>query len=441
MSAVLAIIDQSTVSSSSPLVQSCLNLLKDFVCNEDFSLSSGTLKMLIQFPMFVDLEYVISVESYVAPLSLIKAIVKKKVQVPEIYDIADQKRIEQHFSFLVNNLSYKHPTGRQAVLDVLQALIGKFSKLDDLGKQPVLDQQSEILFLELARRLATDDCEDVLSKTGDVIKLLVGRISKDKADSSLERCLVWYNQEDSQAIAAQVIGLFIEARKEAFRKRIRDILLQEAKTILESVVQLQDAIEEGNITLFWKKAFYTLVMIEKLLKQFPDLCFGKGIIWEEEKSEKLVADSLLEKPSSLFTVAASLCSQLKEHGVTRNKDDDTKREKIITDNIVFAVPSLHSLIEQSNHHHEFWSILDKDEQVVYLKAFELLDSGKGRSTFLALALGKRTANDVRNVLIGSLLKRMEKIALDTESLQMRIVFNVYKDFAKTETRRVSPLRL
>lgn len=74
----------------------------------------------------------------------------------------------------------------------------------------------------------------------------------------------------------QVLGLFIEARKEAFPKHIRNILLQEAKTILESSLRLQNTIEEGSIPL-WKEAYYSLIMLEKMLKQFPDLCFEKDL--------------------------------------------------------------------------------------------------------------------------------------------------------------------
>lgn len=39
-----------------------------------------------------------------------------------------------------------------------------------------------------------------------------------------------------------------------------------------SAVNLQNTVEEGSIP-FWKEAYYSLVMIEKMLKQFPDLCF------------------------------------------------------------------------------------------------------------------------------------------------------------------------
>ncbi|XP_020872517.1 U3 small nucleolar RNA-associated protein 20 isoform X2 [Arabidopsis lyrata subsp. lyrata] len=492
----LLTIAQSAVSSSSPLVQSCLKLLTTLLDNKNITLSSEQLKMLIQFPIFIDLE---SDSSFVA-LSLLKAIVKRKLVVPEIYDIANQvsklmvnsqlesirkkckqillqfmvhytlseKRLEQHVNFLLENLRYEFPTGREAVLDMLHALILKFSE-PNLGKQSVLDQQSQKLFIQLTVCLSNETDNEVLPRVGAVIEVLIGRMSKDQVDSSLLYCLCWYKQQNLRAAAAQVLGFFIGAMKKTFRKHIYNTV-QDAKTILESAIcasslQLQDTVEEASLP-FWKEAYYSLVMIEKMLEQFPDLRFGKDLediwkmvfkfllhphAWLRNKSCRLlnhyfgalagrkrpechtfVVDSLLERPSSLFMVAVSLCFQLKEQPTMGNVDVD-----LLTANIVFAVSSLHSLIGQSDQetYNGFWSSLGEDEQVVFLKAFEVLDSGKGRSTFLALTSGKRTengeddGNDIRNVLIGSLLKRMGKIALDMEAVQMRVVFNVYKAFA------------
>ncbi|AAF79850.1 T7N9.4 [Arabidopsis thaliana] len=58
-----------------------------------------------------------------------------------------------------------------------------------------------------------------------------------------------------------------------------------------------------------------------------------------------------------------------------------------------------------------------------LDFIELQDFYKDRNSY-----GQHSENDVKNVLIGSLLKRMGLIALNMDSLQMR-VFNVYKAFA------------
>lgn len=130
----LLTIAQSAVNSSSPLVQSCLKLLTTLLGNKNITLSPEQLKLVIQFPMFVDLE---SDPSFVN-LSLLKAIVKRNLVVPEIYDVAVQvsellvksqvdsirkkckqillqflvhytlseKRLQQHVNFLLLNLKY-----------------------------------------------------------------------------------------------------------------------------------------------------------------------------------------------------------------------------------------------------------------------------------------------------------------------------------------------
>ncbi|KAL0660116.1 hypothetical protein Bca4012_080701 [Brassica carinata] len=474
----LLTIAQSAVDSSSSLVRSCLKLLTTLLGNKNITLSQEQLKLVIRFPMFADLE---SDPSFVA-FSLLKAIVKRKLVVPEIYDVAlqvsellvksqldsiqkkckeillqflvhyplSEKRLQQHVEFLLQNLRYEHPTGREAVLDMLYALILKFS---DRGKESVLDSQWRTMLIKLAPCLGTDTNKQVLSRIGSVITLLINCISEDQVGSVISVCLCWYKQQRVQAVAAQVLGFIIDAKRNQFQKHIHNTL-EDAKVIMESALSASSLhnVEEGVIP-FWKEAYHSLIMIEKMdvwKMVFKFLLHPHA--WLRSKSCRLlnyyfkalarrkraesqivVSDSLLENPSSLFSVAVSLCSQLKELPTTGDDIED-----LLIENIVFAVSSLHSLIGHSVQATDdgFWSSLGEDEQVVFLKAFEVLDSGKGRSTFLSLTSGKRTdngeeedaASGVRNVLIGSLLKRLGKVALDTESVQMKIVFNVYKAF-------------
>jgi U3 small nucleolar RNA-associated protein 20 len=125
-------IAQSSVTSSSPLMQSCLRLLVVLLRSTRITLSSDQLHQLIQLPLFVDLER----EPSNLALSLLKAIVNRKLVVPEIYDLVTQagelmvtsqvdsirkkcsqillqflldyqlsvKRLQEHLDFLLSNL-------------------------------------------------------------------------------------------------------------------------------------------------------------------------------------------------------------------------------------------------------------------------------------------------------------------------------------------------
>ncbi|RZS09459.1 hypothetical protein BHM03_00040542 [Ensete ventricosum] len=76
-------IAQKSGNVGSPLVQSCLKLLTVLLRSTRISLSKDQLHMLIQFPVFIDLQ---TKPSPVA-LSLLKSIVDRKLVVHEIYDI------------------------------------------------------------------------------------------------------------------------------------------------------------------------------------------------------------------------------------------------------------------------------------------------------------------------------------------------------------------
>ncbi|KAF2546820.1 hypothetical protein F2Q70_00020637 [Brassica cretica] len=337
----------------------------------------------------------------------------------------------------LSSSSCEHSTGREAVLDVLQKLIHKFpdpspgkQSKPSLGHQSVVGQQSQNLFIELALHLERENDQKLLAKICDVMKLLIGCMTNYK--SSLKLSLGWYKQENSRVRGAKVLGLFIEAEKK-FPEKKCSILLKEAKTILESAVKFQNTVDEGSIPL-WKEAYYSLVMIEKMLKQFPHLCFhedsqedfkvmlqvfvsmfGQWCFklllhrheWLQTTTCRLLnyyfkklaksteAESLLGKPSSLFMVAASLCFQLKlkvDRNRVVNKNNDTTEEDYLRENIVFAVTGLHSMIGQTDD--EYWSSLDSDEQGKFMEAFLVFDSGKVRSTFLALTT---TSGDLKGL--------------------------------------------
>ncbi|KAL6970972.1 hypothetical protein U1Q18_030651 [Sarracenia purpurea var. burkii] len=128
----LLVIAQGSMNTSSPLMQSCLRLLKVLLRNTRITLSTDQLHLVIQFPLFIDLER----NPSIVALLLLKAIVTRKLVVHEIYDLVSRvaelmvtsqvepirkkcsqillqflldyrlskKRLQQHLYFLLSNL-------------------------------------------------------------------------------------------------------------------------------------------------------------------------------------------------------------------------------------------------------------------------------------------------------------------------------------------------
>lgn len=489
MKATLLDIAHSSATSSSLLMQSCLNLLTKLLRTTDITLSSDQLHELIQFPLFVDLER----NPSDLALSLLKAIVNRKLVVPEIYDVVIQvaelmvtsqeesirkkcshillqflldyqlsdKRLQQHLDFLLANLSYKHPSGREAVLEMLHVIIKKFP-------QTKLDEQSNTLFLHLVFRLVNDPDNTVRLMIGVALKLLVGRISSHSLYSILEYSLSWYldGMQQLQSAGAQVLGLLVEVMKKDFQEHI-DIVLQEAISILQStknIVEQQLDLPDETTIPFWKDAYYSLVLLEKILCHFPDILLDTRLenLWEaicelllhphtwlrnisnrliamyfaavtearREDGEKSFGDFFLIKPSRVFMIAVSLCCQLE----TQDSFEDAFSNHI-TENLVSAICNMHSFrgYMECADFQNFWSNLGQHEQGLFLRAFQLLDLRKGRGLFLSIISGAGDQNDClasgdfQYLLVSNLLKKMGKIALQKDAtIQMKIIFNTFR---------------
>ncbi|KAM3327222.1 small subunit processome component 20 isoform X1 [Capsicum chacoense] len=489
-------IAQGSVTSSNPLLESCVKLLTVLLRSTKITLSTDQLHMLIQFPLFVDLE---RNPSFVA-LSLLKAIVSRKLVVAEIYDIVkrvaelivtsqvesirkkssqillqflldyhiSEKRLQQHLDFLLSNLRYEHSTGREAILEMLHAIIMKFPV-------SIIDEQSQMFFLHLVVCLANDCDNRVRSMTGTVIKLLVGRVSPRSLQSILEFSRSWYlgDKPHLWSAAAQVLGLLIEVLKDGFQKYI-DSLLPVVRNILQSAVNVPtnkqvDLPNDGTISS-WKEAYYSLVLFEKIINQFPRLCFRKDLedlweaicelllhphLWLRNISNRLVAcyfatvtedckgnlelrqgTYILMRPSGLFFIATSLCCQLKV------LQTDAAASDLIFQNLVFSICTLHSFLGKNEYkdRDKFWSTLEHDEQGLLLKAFQQLDSRKGKNIYLSLVsdISDQEEESQRYSVISYLLKTMGKISLHVEDMQMKIIFNCFKSVSP---KLIDPSRL
>ncbi|KAL3622254.1 hypothetical protein CASFOL_033665 [Castilleja foliolosa] len=478
----LLVIAQGSISASSQLTEACLKLLTTLLRTTRVTLSSDQLHMLIQFPLFVDLA---KNPSFVA-LSLLKAIINRKLVVPEIYDIVQivaelmvqsqhesirkkcsqillqfllgyqlsEKRLQQHLDFLLGNLRYEHSTGREAVLEMLHAIILKFPR-------KVVDVQSQTLFLHLVISLANDDDSKVRSMAAAAIKCLIGHVSSQSHYSVLEYSLSWYlgDKQNLWAAAAQVLGLLVEVIGKSFEKHLNKVLpvmRRVFQSSVSAVTSSQENASDETVVPFWKEAYYSLVLLEKILNQFQILFFDSDLedIWETIcefllhphlwirnisnrilsryfaaatdacRDNKLSIESLfLMKPSILFQSAVSLCCQLKVPLT------DDAAGPIILQNLVFSICCLNSYLEKDERMDvsKFWANLDRAEQDRFLKAFGVVDPSKGRRMLVSLTCdASNPQNKHQHPFISFLLQRMGKIAFQMEANQMKIIFNCFK---------------
>ena len=156
--------------------------------------------------------------------------------------------------------------------------------------------------------------------------------------------------------------------------------------------------------------------LRDVLNRLVALYFASVTEANKENHEKPLETFFLMRPSRLFLIAVSLCCHLKAPLI------DNAASTLITQNLAFAICGVHSLLGQSKgvDAHSIWSTLEQHEQGRFLKAFQLLDSGKGKSMFASLTSGDNNQNDEENgdqsLLVYFLLKIMGKIALQTEAV-------------------------
>uniref|UniRef100_A0A2P2MF27 Uncharacterized protein n=1 Tax=Rhizophora mucronata TaxID=61149 RepID=A0A2P2MF27_RHIMU len=475
---------QTCANANGPLMQSCLRLLTVLLQSTRITLSSDQLHLLIQFPLFTDLE---KNPSFVA-LSLLRAIIKRKLVVHEVYDLAlrvaelmvtsneapickkcsqillqflldyhlSGKYLQQLLDFLLKNLSYEGQIGREAVLEMLHAIIRKFPK-------SFSDKHANLLFIYLVHCLANDSDNIVRLRTGALIKFLIEHISPHLRDSFLDFSLSWYMNDNRQlqSPGAQALGLLVEVSN--YQKHMGSILMV-TRNILQSALNAATSNApqhpSDEMVPFWKEAYYSLVMMEKILHHFHDLVFDRELkdIWEaicelllhphtwlRSISSRLVAfyfsmtvmaktenhrplgTFYLMRPCKLLMIAVSHCCQLKTQVI------DEASSNLITQNLIFTICSMHSLVggTECMDANKYWSTLEQREQGQLIKAFQSLDARRGRAMFSYIITGAHEQDDrehsenVTYLLISNLLKEMGKIALEMDGIQMKIVFNCF----------------
>ncbi|KAH6811413.1 hypothetical protein C2S51_025175 [Perilla frutescens var. frutescens] len=402
-------------ATKSQLTESCMKLLTVLLRSKKITLSTVQLQMVIRFPLFGDFS---KSTSFIA-LSLLKAIIQRKLKVPEIdglvkivaelmvqshdepirkkcreillqFLLTSQECFQKYLELFESNLGYEYPTGTESVVEMLQDIILKYP-------QDVVEAHSIPLFLHLVILLANGNERKVRAMSATAIKCLIGHVSCHPLQLILEYSLFWY-------LGGSQSKLWVYAQ--SFRTHLSKVL-PVMRNILHSAVNAvtssqQELSGSEDAVPFWKEAYYSLVMLEKILSQFHNMFLDRELedIWDT------ICEFLLHPHLWLQTISCRITSSY------------------------FAAVTSACKKKENMDVSSFWSSLDHAEQGRFRKAFGILDPRKGKRTLESFISGASAEHDKhQHPFISYLLQRVGKITFQMEADQMKIVFNCYKSVA------------
>lgn len=321
-----------------PIAQDCFKVMAAMLreCGS-YQPTTAQLRFLLNWS-FTDIE---DTEARGTAFALLRAIMGRKLVVPEIYDLMagrvqemlirsqaanvrdlcaqsllqflldyplGEKRLQQHLEFLLNNMQgYEHESGRLSALEFMGTLIAKFPL-------PVVEERADLLLLPLVTRMAADQAKSCRAAAMDCIKALLRRVPSQHTDAALGYALKWLQQDqDSRLIraAAQLLGLLVELQADKFGRRVPEVL---APTLLVLARRIEAGWEgeeghlggldgEGNagqaaagstVARTWQDVYSCLNLIEKMCQHCPKPLLQPGAHDEGQEDE----DALSEEQTS-----------------------------------------------------------------------------------------------------------------------------------------------
>lgn len=227
--------------------------------------------------------------------SFIRAVMSRKIQVPEIYELVDKlgvmmitnhtigarsaaRGVYVHFileypqsssrwvkqqKFLLKNLEYEHPEGRQSVMEAINTLVQKL-------KGDTAEELASSLFIPVLLRVANDENQKCREWAGVLLGQLFKSASGGQIKEFLEPMQSWLQQDDNselQKISLQAYSILLTSGV--------SVAVADLQNLHDSLAKLLAMIAKQDVDE-WEVLFQALVVLSKLVENHPGLVLGRA---------------------------------------------------------------------------------------------------------------------------------------------------------------------